>query len=252
MFNWTNINKILIYDGTLEGLFTCVFDMFKNKTLPLNIITKDNPHSLSLIDEFIEVPTDYNKSYRVFSSLNNNLPSAMYYVYNGFLCANEAKEMHILKYMIYAYKYGENVDNMHELKDVFAIHALAKKTTLEAHRFMGFVRFSEIGENLFYSKIEPDNNIMEALCRHFKNRLPSQNWIIHDSKRNIAGVYNTNEYEILENSQIKIPKTSQKEKEYQDLWKLFFNTVAIESRKNERQQTLFMPKRYWKNILEVH
>ena len=37
----------------------------------------------------------------------------------------------------------------------------------------------------------------------------------------------------------------------EELWKSFFKTVAIKERLNKKCQQNFMPKKYWKNILEM-
>ena len=39
--------------------------------------------------------------------------------------------------------------------------------------------------------------------------------------------------------------------EIEDLWKSFYNTIGIKERKNDRCRMNFMPKKYWKYILEV-
>jgi probable DNA metabolism protein len=41
------------------------------------------------------------------------------------------------------------------------------------------------------------------------------------------------------------------EKEYRKLWKKFYDSVAIEERKNEKCRMGQMPKRYWKNLTEM-
>jgi len=41
------------------------------------------------------------------------------------------------------------------------------------------------------------------------------------------------------------------ELDIEDLWKTFFQTIAIEERKNERCQKSFMPKKYWKYMIEM-
>ena len=37
---------------------------------------------------------------------------------------------------------------------------------------------------------------------------------------------------------------------YQNLWKMFFKTIAIEERENARCQMQFMPKKYWQDLIE--
>jgi probable DNA metabolism protein len=38
---------------------------------------------------------------------------------------------------------------------------------------------------------------------------------------------------------------------FEDLWKTFHKTIAIKERTNKKCQQQFMPKKYWKNILEM-
>lgn len=116
----------------------------------------------------------------------------------------------------------------------------------------GLLRFIEIGDNLFYASIHPDNNIIENLGQHFIRRLPTQNFIIHDKNRNIAFLYNTKEYKIIDSTLLTIPDISEKEKKYQELWSAFFKTIAIKERTNSRLQMQYMPKKYWKDLVELY
>lgn len=115
----------------------------------------------------------------------------------------------------------------------------------------GLLRFIEIGDNLFYASIHPDNNIIENLGQHFIRRLPTQNFIIHDKNRNIAFLYNTKEYKIIDSTLLTIPDISEKEKKYQELWTAFFKTIAIKERSNSRLQMQYMPKKYWEDLVEM-
>ena len=38
---------------------------------------------------------------------------------------------------------------------------------------------------------------------------------------------------------------------YEELWKEYFNNMAIESRKNPKAQKRSMPVRYWKHLTEI-
>ena len=70
--------------------------------------------------------------------------------------------------------------------------------------------------------------------------------------RNIAIIYNTKEYEIIDSSNLKIPTISENEQKYQELWSTFFNTISIKERTNSRLQMQYMPKKYWKDLVELN
>lgn len=116
---------------------------------------------------------------------------------------------------------------------------------------MGLLRFQEISKGVFYAGYEPDHNITMLLAPHFSQRLACQPFIVHDRKRNLCAVFDGQEM-IMTNRLPAIPvEKTGSEDEYAALWKAFFKTVAIQERKNPRTQMQFMPKKYWKNLIEL-
>ena len=158
--------------------------------------------------------------------------------------------MYILKYLCNGFDIGPTINNMLTVSYVFKVINMKKRATFECHRLKGLLRFQEISENLCYASIHPDNNIIEPLGQHFIRRLPSMNFMIHDKNRNLCFIYNTKEYKVINSQNIRIPDVSENEKLYQDLWKMFFKTIAIKERTNPKCQMQFMPKKYWKDLIE--
>ena len=251
MFNWNVVEKTYVYDGTFEGLLTIVFDCYIKKVIPLRIESKNNIE-LNFLDALEEKITDYEKSNRIFNGIVKNISyDTLYNSYYAFLSNTKEKEINILKYLLNGFVIGPKIDTMLSIDFVFAVHSMRKRMLFESHRLKGLLRFIEIGNNLFYASIHPDNNVIENLGHHFIKRLPTQNFIIHDKNRNIAFIYNTKEYEIIYSSNLEIPTISENEQKYQKLWSTFFNTIAIKERKNLRLQMQYMPKKYWKDLIEL-
>jgi len=251
MSNWKLIDKTFIYDNTFEGFLTIVFNVFETKLKPVKIVSRDN-FTETLIDNIEVVQTDLEKSERVFIGILEKISDkTLYTLYTAFLSYNQDKELNILEYIILGFHYGPEIENMLHIDSVLFIQKLVKQVGYEVQRFRGFVRFSKINSDLFYSKISPDNNILEQVGNFFKNRLSNQNFIIHDEKRNIAFLYNTKSYTIVNAKDLQISNFSNEETLYKELWKSFVKTIAIKERKNPRQQLSFMPRRYWKNMFET-
>lgn len=252
MFNWNVVEKTYVYDGTFEGLLTIVFDCYIKKVIPLRIEPKNNIE-LNFLDTLEEKITDYEKSNRIFNGIVKNISyDTLYNSYYAFLSNTKEKEINILKYLLNGFVIGPKIDTMLSIDFVFAIHSMRKRMLFESHRLKGLLRFIEIGNNLFYASVHPDNNVIENLGQHFIRRLPTQNFIIHDKNRNIAFIYNTKEYEIIDSSNLKIPTISENEQKYQELWSTFFNTISIKERTNSRLQMQYMPKKYWKYLVELN
>lgn len=251
MFNWNVINKTYVYDGTFEGLLSMVFDCYIKKVIPLRIVSK-NELEINFLDCIEEIKTDNMKAKRIFDGIVKNISyNTLYNSYYAFLSDGKEKEINILKYILNGFVIGPKINTMLSLDFVFAVCSMRKRMLGEAHRFKGLLRFSQIGNNLFYASIHPDNNILENLGQHFIRRLPTQNFIIHDKNRNIVFLYNTKEYKIIDSSSLKVPDISQEEKKYQELWTAFFETIAIKERSNSRLQMQYMPKKYWEDLVEL-
>lgn len=251
MFNGNVINKTYIYDGTFEGLLSMVFDCYIKKVIPLRIVSKDNL-KINFLDSIQEIKTDNIKAKRIFNGIYKNISyDTLYNSHYAFLSEAKEKEINILKYILNGFAVGPKINTMLSLDFVFAVCSMRKRMLGEAHRFKGLLRFSEIGNNLFYASIHPDNNIIENLGQHFIRRLPTQNFIIHDKIRNIAFLYNTKEYQIIDSSSLNVPNISEEEKKYQELWTAFFKTIAIKERSNSRLQMQYMPKKYWEDLVEL-
>lgn len=252
MPNWEYIDKTYVYDGSFEGFLTVVFLVFETRKKPAKIASEID-FTPSLLDNPENITTDLDESSRVFNGIISKISDlTLHYIYEAFLSNDSKKELNILEYLILGFEKGPSVDNELSIDSILYVQKLSKAVGLEKQRLKGFVRFVKFDNDLFYSGIEPDNNILEDLGKHFARRLSTQNFIIHDKKRRIAFLYNQKEYMIIDVNKIDLPKISEEEKLYQDLWKTFFKTIAIKERTNKRLQLGFMPKRYWKNMFETH
>jgi len=108
----------------------------------------------------------------------------------------------------------------------------------------GFVRFIELEEGTLYAKVETKFNIVYFLGKHFLKRLNNQNFIIHDIKRELAFIKSDSFTGMQSVASFDIPQYSKDEEKFQKLWKTFFDSVAIESRRNEKLQSQWVPLIY--------
>lgn len=243
---------VYTYDNTFEGFFTCVYESYYLKEKPEEIISI-NDYVPNLIYNTINIQTDTDKSDKVISAISKKISSTslrnMFYVYISSIPGSDTL---LYKYIRLGFKLGKDID-LHLHNDiVLNIHKIIRKVTIESHNMLGFIRFKEIGPNMFYASIEPDHNILSLLAPHFSQRLSSQNWIIHDLKREAAAFYNCKEWIITEFKieEAKRFESSENSNIYEVLWREYFNSIAIKERKNPRLQSRLMPRRYWNHLTE--
>ncbi|MDF2821331.1 MAG: hypothetical protein K0R15_1772 [Clostridiales bacterium] len=243
--------KDYIYDGTFEGLLTTIYYSYLDKD-EVNICRLEN-HIPTLFSEIINVTTDseiFEKVYRsTLKKLSTEVLRNIYYLY---LSEIDGCENLIYSYYKLCFKCGVSINLAKNNDTIIAVDTMVHKVNLEVHRFTGFVRFQEIRSLVFYSPIEPDHNIVSLLSTHFVDRFRDQYFIIHDTKRASALIYNKEEAYLRDftSHDQQLLLSQAKDDAYADLFKTFFNSVNIKERYNPSYQARSMPKRYWKNLSE--
>ncbi|MCL2335736.1 MAG: TIGR03915 family putative DNA repair protein, partial [Endomicrobia bacterium] len=122
--------------------------------------------------------------------------------------------------------------------------------THEAQKFMGFVRFSA-HSGILIAKIKPKNFVLPLLAFHFAQRLPNEKFVIYDETHKSLCAYSKGKYVISDASEVEFPQPDSDEQHYRDLWKMFYDTIAVEGRENPKCRMTLMPKRYWNNLTEM-
>lgn len=248
-------NQVYLYDGSFYGLLTIVFDCYVSKTIPHSIIPQEN-YLPNLLEKSCYIKTNEEKASRIWHGAYQSISyTALYDCYHAFLSCQTGKEMAILKYLLHGFFMEASICNALTLEYVLQVTKLRKNVFGEAHRLKGLVRLAEVDNNLWYSSIHPDNNVIEQVGHFLMDRFPTQNIILHDKNRNLAFLYHAQkkkQYEIIDvPTNFQVTHFSKEEEQFQKLWKTFFNTIAIKERKNERLQMQFMPKKYWKDLVEI-
>jgi len=243
---------IYLFDGTFEGLLTCVFTSFEQKQIPADILNNNKFIQQSLVDDFIYIQTDFDKSERVFAGIKKKSKRLLFKLYTAFMADSVPnKDLLIFNYICMLFKYGTKVEHMLQDQNVIGVDKLEYKVSWQTGKLMGFLRFEELDKNILYAKINPTDNILEKLAAHFADRFTNQNFIIFDEIRNLYAVYNTREWMITDITPSELPKRSENEELYQQMWRHFLDTITIRERENLKLQRQLMPKKYWKNMAEM-
>lgn len=247
----------IVYDGTFIGLLTAVFEIYEYKFQDPDI-KKEEFANTSLFENFHTVISNATKANRVILKLQSLLPSSsLLKLKYAFLSELAFVENNLFQYIKYAIDKKVNIENDFSNKYVLAIEGAARKTSREAHRMKGFVRFQLSGDGLYFATIQPDHNILPIISKHFKDRFASQKWLIYDLNRKY-GIY----YDLSGIVEVNIEmKTShdedgvgmvlhEDETNYQNLWKQYFKSTNIAARKNTKLHIQQLPRRYWKHLTE--
>lgn len=248
---------IYVFDGSLEGLLTAVFEYFerKPKTVALKIDKLFQPDAFT---ETLHIVNNRNKADRVWQGLQKKLDKQWR---RRFYCAYlaELPEIYdaLFHFACYIFANADGAEKNFGNSYVLAISQTATKVEREKHRMEAFIRFQHTADGMFYCGIDPDFNVLPLIVKHFKDRYADQQWIIYDLKRHYGLYYNllsVEEVKIdINTASLKKPSKQQlndKEELYANLWKDYFKSTNIESRKNTKLHLQHVPKRYWKYLTE--
>ena len=239
-----------IYDGSFDGLLTCISQAFYSDIKPSAILRQED-YIPSFIMEKIDILTDSVKAEKVYLAIEKKIcKESLKRVFYAYLSELPESGIIILKYLQIGFKIGKDIDLNLADEDVLNIDKIFRRVGKERHRLTGLLRFKKIQEDILYAKIEPDFNIAALLAPHFKDRLRNENFIIHDIKRNIGVFYNKKEWLVRDIEKRDPFLIKEEEGIYEDLWKTYFKAISIERKENPKLQKSNMPMRYWKYLTE--
>lgn len=240
---------IYVYDGTFEGLMTCVFQSYAEHRKPSEIVDEKD-----FEDSFFEsrhIATDLKKSDRVERGIINTASEEAYeIVYKSFLTCLESKEMRILDYVELALSEGKRVESLLGDPRVNTLDKAVRALDRECHHYKGFVRFS-VHSNALTAVIEPKNFVLPGLIAHFQNRYRNESYMIYDKTHGWALFGGMREPTIIPVDDYMEPSPDDDEINYRAMWKMFYDEIAISQRTNPRCRMSFMPKRFWSRLTEM-
>jgi probable DNA metabolism protein len=242
-----------LYDGSFDGLLTCIYRNYYQEAAS-GIYQQENYQPALMINSTVVV-TDPVLAARVYEAIETKISEdALKLIYHTYLSSAANKENLILRYLRLGFRIGPNINLYHSHSDVYPLQKVARQVTLEVHRFLGLLRFADTGRFL-YAVLSPDHNILPLIADHFADRLAHERWIIHDQKRKLAVVYDGSaqtHWYLTDFAHHLAEPLPEKEQYYQQLWQLYFHEIAIETRRNPRLQSHFVPLRYRSHLTEFN
>ena len=143
-----------------------------------------------------------------------------------------------------------------QFQEVADMFTLVRSVQNEAYRYIEVLRFKEVIHKppLLLSVIEPKHDIVAHLANHFADRFNSEWFIIYDARHHKAVFHEAGgkwEVRLLsENEEQRLKELNETEEEYSDLWKVFFENIAVKERENKKLQTGNLPLRFREHMTE--
>lgn len=252
--------EIYVFDGSLEGLLTAVFESYDRKAGLVKLVSQDH-YLPDVFQESFQVISDETKANRVWKGLRKKLDADwMKRFFNSFLSELPETFQDLFDFAHYIFDNPAGAETNFGNSCVLAVAQMERKVHREKHRMEAFIRFQQTADGIFYAHIEPDFNVLPLISDHFRKRYADQKWIIYDLKRKYGLFFDLEKVE-----EVTFDFTSEmssnlntlsanvldsNEELYSLLWKDYFRSTNIPARKNMKLHIQHVPKRYWKYLSE--
>lgn len=249
------VEHVFLCEDSIEGILNGVYEAYhfkkENKIEShdfLHLATK-NPDTYRLFTEYTTLKTNDENADKVVNTIRSRLGEETYYD----LCLAMAscfadKADAVYHTIVLALRHNDRniMDRLGE-DCVQRAFKYMRVSYNEVGHLLQFTRFLELESGILYAKINAKHHILPFIMPHFSDRLPMENFIVYDENTDAYGLHPKYkpwylaEGVAFEHDKIKLTAA---EKEYQELFKRFCKTIAIESRTNEKLQTGMLPLRF--------
>lgn len=251
------LKQIFICQDTITGIFSAIYEGWKAYRDAEAGIALKGQITPQLFCEYRETEESERKSMAVERLIKDNLGHATYgSIYHALLSDDPQKADAVYQMMLEARRLQNGRDIMGHLSHPYVgkVFELSRKVFNEAHFFLGFVRFRELENGVLLSEITPKAQILTCIGDYFTDRLPMENWMIYDKAHKKFLVHMAGKrWVLVQGEELSLQETyrsSATQREFEQLWKGFCNSISIKERENTGLQRNYVPMRFRQDITE--
>ena len=202
---------VYLFDNTLDGLLTAVFDSFFLHQQPEFLLTEGEQLPL-FADEPHRVHTDSGKAERVWKGLEKQLSKdGLHMITISWLSEERALNQPLFNMICKVFRphpptpspkgeggaFGRegNLNSLLSFErnasdpDVLAVRNTCRRVLHEQLRMKQFIRFQKAKDGTYLAVVSPDHNVLPLITDHFQDRFNDQPWLIYDAKRHYGYYY---------------------------------------------------------------
>lgn len=252
---------VLLCEDSMEGILSGVYEAYRFKkeqgieSHEVIHLAVNNPDTYRLFTDYRTVETNYENADKVINTIRSRLGNEVYYrLCLAMVSCSMEKADAVYHTIVLALRNNDSLimDRLGEdwVQQTFKY---ARASSNELGHMIEFTRFAELEGGILYAKINVKHHILPFLMPHFADRLPSENFMIYDENTDVYGIHEKQkQWYLVQGIEIDSERLNltAAEKDYQELFRRFCKTIAIESRTNKRLQTGFLPLRFRPNMTE--
>ncbi len=245
-----------LHDGSLEGLLSAVFKAYERRESPEDIV-RESSYQPRLGQSALYVETDYSRADRVRKGVEKAVgKNAFTAIMRASTCDDYDTGAIVFSFVRYCMARPMALKSQAVLDElanpvVSDLLRLVKHALNESERMRQFVRFSQLENGVWYSRVNPNASVVPLVMGFFSARLNDQPFIIYDETHHLAGVYDGYRWQLVQGDAVEVPLATEHDKLMREAWKRFYDVLSIDDRYNPELRRHFMPARLWRNLPEM-
>ena len=248
-------NVAYVHDGTTEGLLSAIFQAYALHERPEDFSTETA--LLPRLGQSVRyIETDTALASRVKAGIVRKAGrDAWNAVLRASLSDDPSAGAMIYRFVrhIMAQPAAANSGLIRNLAHPIAgpVARLDRSVMNERHLMMQFLRFEHFENGIWFAKCNPKANVVPLLMDWFAGRFNTERFVIYDEVHQVAGIYDGSGWNLAQTDEVHLPEHASDEAAMQAAWKGFYDAMSISARYHPELRRQFMPKRLWRNIVEV-
>ena len=182
---------VYVFDGSLDGLLTAVFDSFFLHQQPECLLAEGEQLPL-FADTPHVVVSDNEKATRVWKGLEKHLSTdGLRMITISWLSEDHALNQPLFNFICKVFRQPQVKGIEHNASDfdVLAVRNTCRRVLHEQLRMKQFIRFQKAKDGTYLAVVSPDHNVLPLITDHFQDRFNDQPWLIYDAKRHYGYYY---------------------------------------------------------------
>ncbi|MCI9080560.1 MAG: DNA metabolism protein [Lachnospiraceae bacterium] len=244
-------------DGILSAVFEAGVSGYGHKYIKIQPLSQDYTYNIELFSEYINVETSARKAENVLKTIEDRISrEAYFFVMSALLSEEEDRGNVIYQFVTYGFTIGADITKALQLECVSRIFEIKRGVHNEAHFYKEFLRFQEVKKAppVLMAKMEPKNKVLTLVAAHFEDRFNAEYFIIYDKSHREAVFHSAGGDSIIriltQEEENRLEGMLDIDEKYADLWKVFFDSIAVEERRNYKLQRGNLALHYRKYMTE--
>ena len=216
--------KILVYDGSFEGLMCCIFTLYEQK-IPVFRLARIGEPLGELFAQTIQVKSNKAQAQRVWSGIKRKSSNiSLERIELAYLSEIRGEDHTIIRYVQYLIDSKKNIEENLSHPVVQRLNDVVKMLHREKQVVKEKIRFQTLVNDIKYNIIEPNYNVLPLLKDYLLQKYAKQKWIVYDIRRNKGLFYNLQE---IKDIQLDLPTKNPEENMFQEEEKVLQKLIEL-------------------------